>query len=75
MVKFTNVVVKGRYIYATEKDLTTGEVSNVKIHVRRGVYSANPPLVAMDMKKAIWNLQSRYKELKKLASIECIAWG
>ena len=75
MVEFFNVRVEGEYIYAVERDDTTGEVANVKIHVSRGEYYANPPLVAMDMKKAIWNLQRRYKTRKKLECREVIAWG
>lgn len=75
MVEFLNVRVEGNYIYATERDYTTGEVAQVKIHVYKDEYYASPALVAMDMKKAIWNLQSRYKERKRLECREVIAWG
>lgn len=75
MVEFTSIRIEGDYIYANEKDLMTGETSSVKIHVQNDEYYANPPLVAMDMRKAIWCLQSRYERYKSLESKESIAWG
>lgn len=75
MIEFTNIIIENNYIYADEKDLMTGETSSVKIHVRNEEYYANPPLVSMDMRKAIWCLQSRYERYKSLESKERIAWG
>lgn len=75
MVEFTNIKVEGKYIYAIETDLMTGAKAHVKIHVSDDEYYANPKLSTMDMRKAVWCLQSRYEKYKKLESRECIAWG
>lgn len=75
MVEFKNIKVENGYIYAFETNLMTGETANIKVHITNDECYTNPTNLSVPMRRAIWNLQLRYKKNKKLSDCETINWG
>lgn len=75
MVEFKNIKVENGYIYASETNLMTGEKADIKVHITNDECYTNPTNLSVPMRRAIWNLQLRYKKNKKLSDCETINWG
>lgn len=75
MVKFENIRVSGEYIYALETDLLSGESCKIKLHISKEEYECEGNLSSNYMVKALWCLQRRLRENKKLNSVEVMSWG
>ena len=74
MVKFENIRVEGKYIYAHETDMMEDVYCNIRSHVENEEYYTDGRMTVA-MIRALWNLQSRYSERVGLRDVEVIAWG